>query len=298
MSDSNSGSGASRRPQMDNVIYANFGAKTRVTSTDSAATSANKTSKMRNRRFSPAGNRVIQLTLKNADSGRIMRGEDYYRNGNVTGVQVLEGRISCNVAGSQNEPFEVTLTFPYRSSDKLRMAYSSIADTTNGMKMVREGHLTSSMLDQLIGVPDESIYFDCSCPDRSLVCKHAVASAYVVAEKMTANPAMVLDMRGQGMAGLEALISTYHVQAPEEPQDNESFWEGKPLPDLPEPKIAPAIDDSDINYLHKALRLVSYTSLEQLRAVSDIEDMYEILVSSHPSRRIDDNIPDSEETPL
>ncbi len=277
MSDQDSGAGASRRPQMDNVIYANFGAKTRVSSTDSPENSANKTSRMRNKRFSPAGNRVVQLTLKNADSGRIMRGEDYYRNGNVTGVQVLEGRIACKVAGSQNEPFEVTLTFPYRSSDKLRAAYSTIADTTNGMKMVREGHLTSSMLDQLIGEPEESIYYDCSCPDRSLVCKHAVASAYVVAEKMTANPAMVLDMRGQGLAGLEALIATYHVQAP---------------------KIAPAIDDSDINHLHKALRLISYTSLEQLRAVSDIEDMYEILVSSHPSRRVDDPTPEVEEDPL
>ncbi|NMB21893.1 MAG: 2-oxo acid dehydrogenase, partial [Corynebacterium sp.] len=30
------------------------------------------------------------------------------------------------------------------------------------------------------------------------------------------------------------------------------------------------------------------TSLEQLRAVSDIEDMYEILTSTHPSQRADD----------
>lgn len=282
------GGGASRRPHMDNVIYANFGAKTRVDVAESVESSANKTSKMRNKRFSPAGNRVIQLTLKNADTGRIQRGEDYYRNGNVTGVQVLEGRISCKVAGSQNEPFEVLMTFPYRSADRMRTAYSGIAETTNGMKLVREGHLTSSMLDQLLGEPEESIYYDCSCPDRSLVCKHAVASAYVVAEKMTAAPAMVLDMRGQGMAGLEALIATYHAKAEEEPEDNESFWEGKALPDLPDPKIAPAIDDSDINYLHKALRLVSYTSLEQLRAVSDIEDMYEVLVSSHPSASRED----------
>lgn len=282
MSEENTG-GASRRPHMDNVIYANFGAKTRVDTAESAAGAANKTSKMRNKRFSPAGNRVIHLTLKNADIGRIQRGEDYYRNGNVTGVQVMEGRVTCMVAGSQNEPFEVMMTFPYRSADRMRTAYSSIAETTNGMKMVREGHLSSSMLDQLLGEPDESLYFDCSCPDRSQVCKHAVAGAYVVAEKMTANPAMVLDMRGQGMAGLEALIATYHAKVEEEPEDNESFWEGKTLPDLPDPKVAPAIDDSDINYLHKALRLVSYTSLEQLRAVSDIEDMYEILVASHPS---------------
>lgn len=31
--------------------------------------------------------------------------------------------------------------------------------------------------------------------------------------------------------------------------------------------------------------MVSYTSLEQLRAVSDIEDMYEILVANHPDNQ-------------
>ncbi|MFP7366116.1 2-oxo acid dehydrogenase [Corynebacterium callunae] len=282
MSDFKMSSDKPRRVHMDNVIYANFGSKQRVSTPEDRAKVVNR---YRGKKFSPAGQRTVDLTLKNTDNGRQIRGEEYYRNGNVTSINVLEGRIECSVAGSQNEPFIVTLTFPYRSSAKLREAYASIADTTNGLRLVRDGHLTSSMLDHLVGNPEESIYYDCTCPDRSLVCKHAVASAYYVAEKMTANPALVLDMRGQGMAGLEALIRTYHTKVEEEPEDNQSFWEGKELPDLPDPKIAPAIDDSDINYLHKALRLVSYTSLEQLRAVSDIEDMYEILVSNHPDNR-------------
>ncbi|AIK84847.1 2-oxo acid dehydrogenase [Corynebacterium glutamicum] len=272
----------SRHVKMDNVIYANFGSKQRVSTPDDRTQVINKS---RHKQFSPAGTRTVMLTEKNADSGRRSRGEQYYRNGNVTGMTVLEGRVECTVAGSQNEPFVTTVTFPYRSSEKLREAYAAIADTPNGLRLVRDGHLTSSMLDHLVGSPDESIYFDCTCPDRSLVCKHAVASAYHVAEKMTANPGLILDIRGQGMAGLEALIRTYHTKVETEPEDNDSFWNGRELPALPDPKIAPAIDDSDINYLHKALRMVSYTSLEQLRAVSDIEDMYEILVANHPDNQ-------------
>ncbi|ANE03735.1 2-oxo acid dehydrogenase [Corynebacterium crudilactis] len=272
----------SRRVKMDNVIYANFGNKKRVSTPEDRVQVINKS---RDKQFSPAGHRTVMLTEKNADSGRRSRGEQYYRNGNVTGITVMEGRVECTVAGSQNEPFTTTVTFPYRSSDKLREAYAAIADTPNGLRLVREGHLTSSMLDHLVGNPEESIYFDCTCPDRSLVCKHAVASAYYVAEKMTSNPALILDIRGQGLAGLEALIRTYHTKVDTEPEDNDSFWNGKELPSLPDPKIASAIDDSDINYLHKALRLISYTSLEQLRAVSDIEDMYEILVSNHPDNQ-------------
>lgn len=272
----------SRRVKMDNVIYANFGNKKRVSTPEDRVQVVNKS---RHKKFSPAGTRTVDLTEKNADSARRSRGEQYYQNGNVTGMTVMEGRVECTVAGSQNEPFTTTVTFPYRSSEKLREAYTAIANTANGLRLVREGHLNSSMLDHLVGSLEESIYFDCTCPDRSVVCKHAMASALYIAEKMTANPALILDIRGQGMAGLEALIRTYHTKVEVEPEDNDSFWNGKELPSLPDPKIAPAIDDSDINYLHKALRLVSYTSLEQLRAVSDIEDMYEILVASHPDNQ-------------
>lgn len=268
--------GAPKRVQMDNVIYANFGAKTRITTPEDRPAEIDGPNLSR---YSPAARRVVELTLKNTDPQRRRRGEEYYRNGNVSGLTVLEGRMEAEVAGSQNEPFTVLVTFPYRSSQKLRQAFDTIADTTNGIRLVREGALTPAMVDGLVGSAEESIYIDCSCPDRALVCKHAVATAFRIADAMTADPCMVLGMRGQKMAGLETLIRGYHAKAPEEPEDNESFWEGRALPDLPTPKVAAAIDDSDINYLHKALRLISYTSLEQLRAVSDLEDMYEILTT-------------------
>ncbi len=270
---------------MDNVIYANFGAKKRITTPEQRRGATHPYGRSP---FSPAGQRVMDLTRKKAEGMRLGRGEDYYTNGHVTGTQVLDGRVRCLVAGSQNEPFEVTLTFPYRSSEKLSAAYAAIAATTNGMKLVREGHLSAQMLDHLVGSLDEDIYFDCNCPDKSMVCKHAVAAAYTVAEKMTASPGMVLDIRGQGMAGLEALIAGYQKETGAESEDNESFWNGMGLPDLPDPRPAPAINDSDLNMLHKAMRLVSYTSLEQLRAVSDIEDMYDRLVNGDPPESFDD----------
>ena len=54
----------------------------------------------------------------------------------------------------------------------------------------------------------------------------------------------------------------------------ETFWSGRELPAVPSPKIAPALDDSDPDLLRKALRAVSHTNIDLLRAVSDIEDMY------------------------
>ena len=60
----------------------------------------------------------------------------------------------------------------------------------------------------------------------------------------------------------------------------DSFWDGHDLPDLPHPKIAPMIEDSDIHLLHRAMQSVSFTNIDQLRAVADIEDLYDDLTRS------------------
>lgn len=62
---------------------------------------------------------------------------------------------------------------------------------------------------------------------------------------------------------------------------NELFWNGRSLPDVPEPKVAPAIDDSDPELLRKAMRAVSHTNVDLLRAVSDVEDLYHFLTEKN-----------------
>lgn len=59
------------------------------------------------------------------------------------------------------------------------------------------------------------------------------------------------------------------------------FWNGRELPTMPEPKIAPAIDDSDPDLLRKAMRAVSHTNVDLLRAVSDVEDLYHFLTEKN-----------------
>ena len=62
---------------------------------------------------------------------------------------------------------------------------------------------------------------------------------------------------------------------------NDLFWNGRELPTMPEPKIAPAIDDSDPDLLRKAMRAVSHTNVDLLRAVSDVEDLYHFLTEKN-----------------
>ena len=39
------------------------------------------------------------------------------------------------------------------------------------------------------------------------------------------------------------------------------------------------IEDSDMDLLHRAMQTVSFTNIDQLRAVADIEDLYDLLVN-------------------
>ncbi|WP_151549085.1 MULTISPECIES: SWIM zinc finger family protein [Corynebacterium] len=65
--------------------------------------------------------------------------------------------------------------------------------------------------------------------------------------------------------------------------DATAFWQGGQLPPLPDPKVEPALDDSDLSLLHIAMRSVSYTSIDELRAITDIEDMYYFLTHNEDS---------------
>ncbi|QGU07054.1 hypothetical protein COCCU_05545 [Corynebacterium occultum] len=267
----------SEHPKMDNVIYANFGRKTRVD--EVPAVPVSEISLIRKFGMASAAAKLLSQVRSQSDGGRISRGQSYARNGNVLGIEVQSGRIHANVAGSQNEPFNVTLQLPYRSTDDVAEISAGLADTPNGMKKATKGEIAEELLELLLFGQEERIRCYCDCPDSAEACKHAVAVAEVAASKMDADPMMVFRLRGLDLVLLEKQVSEAAalIGAKAAVTSDKSFWEGRELPDLPEPKTASALEDSDLDALHRAMRLVSYTAVDQLRAVSDIEDMYDHL---------------------
>ena len=94
-----------------------------------------------------------------------------------------------------------------------------------------------------------------------------------------ADPTIVLTMRGVTLSSLEDRKRRAAQDLARENAEPGSryFWAGRKLPELPRPKVAPMIEDSDIDLLHSAMQTVSFTNIDQLRAVSDIEDLYDAL---------------------
>ncbi|AMO88082.1 putative zinc finger SWIM domain protein [Corynebacterium simulans] len=261
----------------DNVIYANFGARKRVSTPEEVG----RVSRVRS--MAPAATRIVSFVNKEADSGRITRGRQYANGGHVVGLDVRNGAVHGKVAGSQNEPFTVLLQVPYRTNDDVAELSQMFARTPNSIANARDGLLSEEALDILIAQDPADMRFSCTCPDPEYVCKHVVAVADRLAARMDADPSVIFALRGLDFARLEQAVMEQAKNVSQDsfsgsslsPEErNELFWEGRQLPDMPRPKVAPAVDDSDPDLLRKAMRAVSHTNIDLLRAVSDVEDLY------------------------
>ena len=261
-------------PSDDNVIYANFGRKVRV----------EKPEQTRDERvdrrpaMAPAAELLLEVGTSRADRGRLTRGREYARAGHVVSMDIRNGSVHGRVAGSQNEPFTVSLQLPYRTADDLGVVSSELARTPNGVRDARRGVLSRTVLGVLLAEDVNDIRVRCDCPDPFAICKHAIAVLEKLAGKIDADPLLLFTLRGMDLASLEQAVMMQAKDVSREAEENpELFWAGRELPSLPEPRVAPALDDSDLDLLHKAMRTISYTNVDQLRAVSDLEDLYDHL---------------------
>lgn len=260
------------RPSEDNVIYANFGARRRVSGPEEVAPARRRPT------LSAAAELLLDVATSRTDSGRLSRGRRYAQEGHVLSLEIRNGRAHARVAGSQNEPFTVTVQLPYRSTDDLAVVAAELARTTDGMSRARRGEVSAGLLGVLLYEDVNDVRVVCDCPDPADVCKHVVAVLEKLAARIDADPQSLFTFRGLDLIGLEQAVMAQAKEASREAEDDpELFWTGREFPALPEPRTAPALDDSDLDLLHKAMRTISYTNVDQLRAVSDLEDLYDHL---------------------
>ncbi|AZA11203.1 hypothetical protein [Corynebacterium gerontici] len=256
------------RVRKDNVIYANFGARSQEVEDPLSQQVASLGVPGRLQNF------VFALT----DHARIQRGREYVRKAKVLEVELRDAMIIGQVSGSQLEPFEVAIGLPYRSTDEVSEISKLLVQEPAGIQRAREGDLPEDVIDLLLCHEASDLRLRCSCPDPSYSCKHAVAVALVAAQRLMEAPTLAFELRGLNIVALEqAMVSQAKVRTEERADKAEFFWSGGGLPELPKPGQSSALEDSDLQLLHKALRLVSYSSVEELRGVADIEDMFDFL---------------------
>ena len=262
-----------RRPSEDNVTYVNFGARKRVDRPEDTGAPGPP------RALSPAATRLFLEALRGTDAGRAKRGHEYAASGKVLEVSARPGGFDGVVAGSQNDPFSVSVQLPWRESSDIQQALQLLAERSGSVERARRGEFDEDVLSLLLAAEDGGVRFNCTCPDSAPVCKHSVAVADKAAELMDADAGVLFSLRNLSLAMIEQSVRNRAAAIARENSEegSEYFWAGRELPGLPRPKVAPMIDDSDLDLLHRAMQAVSFTNIDQMRAVADIEDLYDEL---------------------
>ena len=301
-----------RSPQVGNVIYVNFGARdyTPVAGRDMFADHPDAPSYKPRRKttraratakgtHSTAADWLTDLAFTQSDNGRMSRGRGYYQGGHVMNLEFVPGSITAKVIGSQPQPFSVDIMFPPRTDPQLARLPDLISQLDGGIQAVRSGQFSPDMLKILFGGHPYKARYYCDCPDKAKVCKHIVATMMAAADRVAADPGLVFQLRGLNLADMRLPKSVGSAgSVPATPETSASagsagaakkaeapspeaiaaatdrFWNGGPLPEIPQLKTQSALADSDEELLHKAMRTISYTSVDELCAVSDIEDLY------------------------
>jgi uncharacterized Zn finger protein len=159
--------------------------------------------------------RFIEVLESIIVGGRLERGRNYARRGQVISLDVAAGMVSALVQGSVVQPYRVRVglaAFPKRAWVKLERA---LAESAWYSAKLLAGEMPEDIEDVFGGLglalfpaSSDELAMHCSCPDWQVPCKHIAAVFYLLAESFDEDPFRILAWRGRDreelLAGLHA----------------------------------------------------------------------------------------------
>jgi uncharacterized Zn finger protein len=146
-------------------------------------------------------------------SGRLQRGKNYARRGQVIEFSLAPGRVAALVQGSRPKPYQAMISIPPLTAAQWRAVESRLAAQALFRARLLAGEMPAE-IEQVFadaGTPlfptsGRDLEMHCSCPDWGVPCKHLAAVCYVLAEAFDDDPFQMLAWRGQGRAELLAAL--------------------------------------------------------------------------------------------
>jgi len=141
---------------------------------------------------------------------RIGRGRSYVRHGAVLDLQIISGKISALVHGSQAKPYQVDIKISPIAKSIWRQMLQACRGKIDTLQTLLAGQFPKALGDVfmtqgqgLFPTPDH-IKFSCSCPDWADMCKHVAATLYGVGARLDQDPALLFTLRQADMRELVA----------------------------------------------------------------------------------------------
>jgi hypothetical protein len=148
---------------------------------------------------------VASAIVPDESSARAERGRELARAGAVSEVRVADGAVRARVRGSSGAEYDVSLetaplapsawTAALRAARELRGLAEGVEGAKQSVHLVH--HLEAELQEPLVPAT-RRIRTSCTCPDRerSSVCKHVAALAFVLADAIDGDPSLLLRWRG------------------------------------------------------------------------------------------------------
>jgi uncharacterized Zn finger protein len=153
--------------------------------------------------------RFIAVLESYGMSGRLQRGRNYARRGQVLEFTLGIGRVIARVQGSLPQPYVVSITVLPLTAAQWREVESRLAAQALFRARLLAGEMPPE-IEQVFadaGTPlfprsGRDLTMHCSCPDWEVPCKHLAAVCYVLAEAFDADPFEMLAWRGKAREDL------------------------------------------------------------------------------------------------
>jgi hypothetical protein len=147
--------------------------------------------------------------------GRLERGRNYARRGQVLSMDVTAGMVSALVQGSRVQPYRVRIGLDAFGAPQWDAAERALAASAWYSAKLLAGEMPED-IDEVFAelglalfpasAAELSMY--CSCPDWEVPCKHIAAVFYLLAEAFDDDPFSILAWRGRSreefLGGLHA----------------------------------------------------------------------------------------------
>jgi uncharacterized Zn finger protein len=147
--------------------------------------------------------------------GRLERGRNYARRGQVISLDVAPGMVSALVQGSQVQPYRVRAGLTAFGKPEWARLERSLAESAWYSAKLLAGEMPEDIEDvfdqlglALFPASSAELAMQCSCPDWQVPCKHIAAVFYLLAETFDDDPFAILAWRGRGR---EELLENLHA---------------------------------------------------------------------------------------
>lgn len=224
--------------------------------------------KARNQRGDFAKNwwatRWIEAMERLVDAGRLSRGRNYARKGQVLSIDENENGVEARVQGSRRTPYKVKIRVAPLSDEQWEKVIDALAEQALFSAQLLAGEMPQNIEDafkaarvSLFPTKSGDLTTECSCPDWSNPCKHVAATQYILGERFDEDPFLLFRLRGRSqeeiLQGLRQRRAGQEIQEEDEPEETETivpleetlgqFWEiSESLESFPVTIKAPPIE--------------------------------------------------------